>query len=44
MVFDEGTQVVLLVAGDKAGNWTKWYRQAIPLAEAHYKAFKEGQW
>ncbi|MGI8647863.1 MAG: type II toxin-antitoxin system RelE/ParE family toxin [Mycobacteriales bacterium] len=26
MVFDEGTQVVLLVAGDKAGNWTKWYR------------------
>jgi hypothetical protein len=24
---------ILLVAGDKAGNWKQWYRQAIPRAE-----------
>jgi len=23
----------LLVAGDKAGNWIRWYRDAIKLAE-----------
>jgi hypothetical protein len=23
----------LLGAGDKAGNWKQWYREAIPLAE-----------
>jgi hypothetical protein len=23
----------LLVAGDKAGRWQEWYRQAIPRAE-----------
>jgi hypothetical protein len=30
---------VLLVAGDKAGQWSAWYRQAIPLAEARYDAY-----
>ena len=24
---------ILLVAGDKSGNWRQWYRQAIPRAE-----------
>ena len=33
-VFDPDRQAVLLVGGDKAGNWRGWYRQAIPLAEA----------
>ena len=31
--FDPERQAVLLVAGDKAGNWTKWYDDNIPLAE-----------
>ncbi|MFI6760521.1 type II toxin-antitoxin system RelE/ParE family toxin [Micromonospora sp. NPDC050417] len=32
-VFDPWSQAVLLVAGNKAGNWVKWYDEAIPQAE-----------
>ena len=32
-VFDPWRSAILLVAGDKAGNWQQWYRQAIPRAE-----------
>jgi Uncharacterized protein conserved in bacteria len=35
-VFDPVRQMVLLVAGDKSGNWRGWYDSAIPLAEARY--------
>jgi len=35
-VFDPWSQAVLLVAGNKAGDWARWYRTAIPLAEAAY--------
>jgi hypothetical protein len=35
-VFDPIRQMVLLVAGDKTGNWRGWYDTAIPLAEARY--------
>lgn len=35
-VFDPWQQVVLLVAGDKAGDWRGWYRRAIPRAEQLY--------
>ena len=35
-VFDPGRQMVLLVAGDKSGNWRRWYEVTIPLAEARY--------
>jgi hypothetical protein len=35
-VFDLQRQAVILVGGDKAGNWRGWYRTAIPLAEAAY--------
>ncbi len=38
-IFDPERNVVLLVAGDKAGQWTRWYRQAIPLAEERYAAY-----
>ncbi|TDP75121.1 hypothetical protein DEU31_3292 [Brachybacterium sp. AG952] len=31
--FDPGRQAILLVAGDKSGNWTSWYRRNIPLAD-----------
>lgn len=35
-VFDPLRQAVVLVGGDKAGNWKGWYRTAIPEAEAAY--------
>jgi hypothetical protein len=38
-IFDAERNAVLLVAGDKAGQWTAWYRQAIPLAEERYAAY-----
>jgi hypothetical protein len=43
-VFDPERNAVLLVAGDKAGQWTTWYRHSIPLAETRYAAYlKEKQ-
>jgi len=35
-VFDPWQQTVLLVAGDKAGDWSGWYHRAIPRAEQLY--------
>lgn len=35
-VFDPKRQAVILVGGDKAGNWRGWYRTAVPLAETAY--------
>ncbi|MDX2540383.1 type II toxin-antitoxin system RelE/ParE family toxin [Streptomyces sp. WI04-05B] len=29
-------QAVILVGGDKAGNWSGWYRVAVPQAEQAY--------
>jgi hypothetical protein len=37
--FDPWRASVLLVAGDKAGRWNAWYRQAIPLAEQRYEQY-----
>ncbi|WP_215448658.1 type II toxin-antitoxin system RelE/ParE family toxin [Streptomyces sp. ATCC 21386] len=34
--FDPERSAVRLVAGDKAGRWTAWYRRAIPLVEERY--------
>lgn len=31
--FDPQRQAILLVAGDKAGNWSKWYTKNIPIAD-----------
>lgn len=31
--FDRRRDAVLLVGGDKAGNWTQWYAENIPIAE-----------
>jgi len=42
-VFDPVRNAVLLVAGDKSGQWTQWYRQAIPAAEALYEQYKKEQ-
>ncbi|MFI7276758.1 type II toxin-antitoxin system RelE/ParE family toxin [Streptomyces sp. NPDC049879] len=35
-VFDPDRQAVILVGGDKAGNWSGWYRKAVPRAEEAY--------
>ena len=39
LVFDPWRSAVLLVAGDKSGQWSKWYRAAIPLAEQLYEDY-----
>ena len=31
--FDPDRRAITLVAGDKAGNWTAWYRKNIPIAD-----------
>ncbi|MFF3856560.1 type II toxin-antitoxin system RelE/ParE family toxin [Micromonospora sp. NPDC002575] len=38
-VFDPWSQAVLLVAGNKAGDWTRWYENAIPIAEVAYEGW-----
>ncbi|KKK07119.1 type II toxin-antitoxin system RelE/ParE family toxin [Micromonospora sp. HK10] len=43
-VFDPWRSAVLLVAGDKSGQWKRWYREAIPEAEQLYATYvKERQ-
>jgi len=37
--FDPWRSTILLVAGDKAGQWNAWYREAIPLAELRYETY-----
>lgn len=34
--FDPTRSALLLLGGDKAGNWQQWYRENIPLAEQLY--------
>jgi hypothetical protein len=34
--FDPQRQAILLVAGDKAGRWKRWYKRAIPLADDRF--------
>ena len=34
--FDPRREAIFLVAGDKAGNWDRWYDKAIPLADQRY--------
>lgn len=42
-VFDPERRAVLLVAGDKAGNWTRWYRRNIPIADERYDEWLRGE-
>ncbi|WP_019629754.1 type II toxin-antitoxin system RelE/ParE family toxin [Actinomadura atramentaria] len=39
-VFDPDRAAIILVAGDKAGRWSRWYDEAIPLAEARYAEYR----
>lgn len=34
--FDPERRAILLVAGDKTGNWSKWYRESIPIADDRF--------
>lgn len=36
--FDPRRYAVLLVAGDKSDEWSKWYKRNIPIAEKRYEA------
>ena len=40
--FDPQRRALLLVAGDKAGNWRKWYTRNIPIADARYAEHLKG--
>ncbi|WP_066364546.1 type II toxin-antitoxin system RelE/ParE family toxin [Herbidospora mongoliensis] len=42
-VFDPSREAVVLVAGDKSGEWNRWYRTAIPLAEQRYLRYQEAK-
>jgi hypothetical protein len=39
-VFDPDREAIFLVAGDKAEQWSRWYDEAIPLAEARYADYR----
>jgi hypothetical protein len=38
-VFDAEREAVILVAGDKAGQWNRWYRENIAVAERRYEEY-----
>ncbi|MGI5417762.1 type II toxin-antitoxin system RelE/ParE family toxin [Actinomadura luteofluorescens] len=39
-VFDPDRAAIFLVAGDRTGQWSRWYDEAIPLAEAPYAGYR----
>jgi hypothetical protein len=39
--FDPSRSALLLLGGDKAGNWLRWYREHIPIAERLYNEYTE---
>lgn len=38
-LFDTEREAIILMAGDKAGQWAHWYRENIPIAEARYEQY-----
>ncbi len=43
-IFDPARSAVLLVAGDKAGDWKGWYDDNIPVAEKRFNAWLAGDY
>ena len=43
-MFDPERQAVLLMAGDKAGRWNRWYDENIPVAEQRYQRWLDGEY
>ena len=39
ILFDPWRSAILLVAGGKAGKWSRWYAEAIPRAEHLYEIY-----
>ena len=42
-IFDPERRAVLLVAGDKAGDWSKWYARNISVADGRYDEWLRGK-
>lgn len=40
-VFDPRRTAIMLIGGDKTGQWEEWYRRAIPEAERLYAEYLE---
>ena len=38
-IFDPWRSAILLIGGDKSGNWSGWYHVAIPRAERLYEEY-----
>jgi len=38
-IFDPRREAILLLGGDKSGEWSKWYAKAIPQAEQLYEEY-----
>ncbi|WP_420624103.1 type II toxin-antitoxin system RelE/ParE family toxin [Candidatus Poriferisodalis sp.] len=38
-LFDPRRQAILLVGGDKTGQWDRWYATAVPEAEHRYERY-----
>jgi len=43
-IFDPKRNAVLLVAGDKTGNWQGWYDTNIPVADSRYQRWLDGDY
>ena len=39
LMFDPRRQVILLLGGDKSGEWAAWYRWAVPMADDLYDTY-----
>ena len=40
--FDPRRQAILILAGDKSGQWDEWYRKNIPFADAYFEEHLRG--
>lgn len=40
--FDPERSAILLLGGDKSGDWTRWYRRSIPAADDLFDAHLHG--
>ncbi|MEZ0357993.1 type II toxin-antitoxin system RelE/ParE family toxin [Mycobacterium sp. SA01] len=38
-IFDPARQAILLLGGDKAGDWKRWYDRNIPIADARFESW-----
>ena len=43
-IFDPERQAILLTAGDKSGQWSEWYDENIPVAEARFERWLAGDY